>query len=134
MRNVKYPGLDNRRQDIDAAGDFAYNLHRRFRKTPEGVTPCWFGFPLLISPKLNMDRKTLTALLMNYGIDTRPIVSGNMAVQPAVKLFNVDLSMGPFTGAQVVHDRGIFIGCHSKLLSRERIDLLVSAILESLKF
>jgi CDP-6-deoxy-D-xylo-4-hexulose-3-dehydrase len=103
-----------------------------FPSTPENISPCWFGFPFLISPNLNIDRKTLIAQLLTRGIDTRPIVSGNMAIQPATKLFNVDLSMGPFVGAQEVHERGIFIGCHSKLLSRERINLLVSTILESL--
>ncbi|MFH1369903.1 MAG: DegT/DnrJ/EryC1/StrS family aminotransferase [Planctomycetota bacterium] len=121
-----------------------YNLQKAFRahklwenqiafpKSPESILPCWFGFPFLISHDLNIERKTLTDRLLTRGIDTRPIVSGNMAVQPATKLFNVDLSMGPFVGAQTVHERGIFIGCHSKLLSHERIDLLVSTILESL--
>lgn len=70
--------------------------------------------------------------LLTRGIDTRPIVSGNMAVQPVTKSFNVDLSMGPFTGAQMVHEKGIFVGCYSKILHHERINLLVSNILESL--
>lgn len=104
-----------------------------FPETKQDVTPCWFGFPLILNPDLHVDRTTLTKRLLKNKIDTRPIVSGNMAIQPAVKAFNVDLSMGPFTGAQIIHDRGIFIGCHSKLLNKERIDLLVSTILKSLK-
>lgn len=103
-----------------------------FPKASEDITPCWFGFPFLINPNLNVDKKALIAKLMTRGIDTRPIVSGNMAVQPATKLFNVDLSMGPLRDAQIIHERGLFIGCHSKLLDNERINLLVSTILESL--
>lgn len=103
-----------------------------FPKIPENISPCWFGFPFLMNPKLNIDKMALIARLLTCGIDTRPIVSGNMAIQPATKLFNVDLSMGPFVGAQTVHERGIFIGCHSKLLSYERINLLVSTILKLL--
>ncbi len=102
-----------------------------FPRASQGTDPCWFGFPFLINPKLNVDKKALIVKLMACGIDTRPIVSGNMAVQPATKLFNVDLSMAPFTGAQIIHEQGIFIGCHSKLLNEERINLLISAILES---
>ena len=57
---------------------------------------------------------SFTTRLLQQGIDTRPIVSGNMALQPAVRHFNVDLSMGPFIGAQAIHDRGLFIGCHAE--------------------
>jgi CDP-6-deoxy-D-xylo-4-hexulose-3-dehydrase len=103
-----------------------------FLKPSKNISPCWFGFPFLINPNLNIDIKALTTQLLTRGIDTRPIVSGNMAVQPATKLFNVDLSMSPLVGAQIVHERGIFIGCHSKLLDWEKINLLVSTILETI--
>lgn len=109
-----------------------WNEQLSFPVTPEKITPCWFGFPFLINPKFNVDRKKFIAKLLANGIDTRPIVSGNMAVQPAIKSFNVDLSMGPFKGAQIVHERGIFIGCHSKMLDDKRINLLATTILESL--
>jgi hypothetical protein len=66
---------------------------------------------------------------MHQGIDTRPIVSGNMALQPAVRHFNVDLSMGPFSGAQVIHDRGLFIGCHARPLAAATTAHLVDLIL-----
>ncbi len=110
-----------------------WNNQLFFPKTLKDITPCWFGFPFLLNPDLNIDRKALTTRLLTLGIDTRPIVSGNIALQPAVRLFNVDLSMGPFTGAQSVHERGIFIGCHSKPLGQELINLLVFNVLELLK-
>jgi CDP-6-deoxy-D-xylo-4-hexulose-3-dehydrase len=93
------------------------------------LTPCWFGFPFLI--KHRVDRKKFTEDLTKRGIDTRPIVSGNMALQPAVKSFNIDLSMGPFQGAQVIHENGFFVGCHSKPLDDERIYHLVTTVLET---
>jgi hypothetical protein len=49
-----------------------------------------------------------------------------------VRLFNVNCSLGPFAGAQLVHDRGLFIGCHAKPLDAQRIQRLVTAILETL--
>jgi CDP-6-deoxy-D-xylo-4-hexulose-3-dehydrase len=94
------------------------------------LEPCWFGFPFLIKKELKRGRKKFTEDLLKRGIDTRPIISGNMALQPAVKIFDVDLSMGPFKGAQQIHEKGFFVGCHSKPLDDERIHHLVTIILE----
>jgi CDP-6-deoxy-D-xylo-4-hexulose-3-dehydrase len=95
------------------------------------LDPCWFGFPFLIKQELKGGRKKFTRDLLKRGIDTRPIISGNMALQPAIKIFNVDLSMGPFAGAQLIHERGFFVGCHSKPLDDERIYQLVTTVLEN---
>ena len=103
----------------------------QFPQATFALDPCWFGFPFIIKQELR-DRKKFTRDLMKRGIDTRPIVSGNMALQPAVKIFNIDLSMGPFLGAQIIHERGFFVGCHSKPLDDERIYPLVTAILETI--
>jgi len=101
-----------------------------FPRATADLELCWFGFPFLVKQEIR-NRKKLTKDLMKCGIDTRPIVSGNMALQPAVKNFNVDLSMGPFLGAQIIHEKGFFVGCHSKPLDDERIHWLVTTILET---
>lgn len=98
--------------------------------TPD-LEPCWFGFPFLIKEGIK-NRKRFSRDLMKRGIDTRPIVSGNMALQPAVKIFNVDLSMGPFLGAQIIHENAFFIGCHSKPLDDERTHWLATSVLETI--
>jgi CDP-6-deoxy-D-xylo-4-hexulose-3-dehydrase len=103
----------------------------QFPLPTKDLDPCWFGFPFLIKQELKGGRKKFTRDLLKRGIDTRPIISGNMALQPAVKIFNVDLSMGPFKGAQLIHERGFFVGCHSKPLDDERIYQLVTTILET---
>jgi CDP-4-dehydro-6-deoxyglucose reductase, E1 len=94
---------------------------------------CWFGFPFLVSPEVPLDYKRFTRQLLEQGVDTRPIVSGNMALQPAIRHFNVDLSLAPFTGAQAVHDRGLFFGCHAKPVDDATIDRLVELILQCLE-
>jgi hypothetical protein len=55
-----------------------------------------------------------------------------MALQPAVRSLKVDCSMGPFQGAQLVHERGLFIGCHAKPLEEERIQRLAALVMETL--
>lgn len=102
-----------------------------FPTSGHNLDACWFGFPFLLAKDANVDRKKFTKLLMQAGIDTRPIVSGNMALQPAVKLFDVDQALGPFVGAQQVHDRGVFVGVHAKPITRDRIEWLADTILDA---
>lgn len=104
-----------------------------FPKPTADLDPCWFGFPFIINENITINYKNFTKTLLNRGIDTRPIISGNMALQPAIKHFDIDLSMGPFLGAQEIHDRGFFVGCHSKLLSPERIYWLADTILNTIE-
>jgi CDP-6-deoxy-D-xylo-4-hexulose-3-dehydrase len=117
----------------------AFSAHNRWRgqlefpRAPVDVDPCWFGFPFLVAPDVRLDYRRFTQALLAGGIDTRPVVSGNMAIQPALKHFAVDLSGGPFVGAQTIHDRGLFIGAHAKPLDDSRIALLVDTVLASLE-
>ena len=117
----------------------AFQRHRQWRDqlqfpqaTPR-LDPCWFGFPFQISPSISLDYQAFTRRLMAQGVDTRPIVSGNMALQPAIRHFNVDLSLGPYPGAQTIHDRGLFIGCHARPVPDATISRLVDLILECLE-
>lgn len=107
----------------------SWNGELIFPEATAQLDPCWFGFPFLVKSSINLDYRKFTRQLMEQGIDTRPIVSGNMALQPAVRHFNVDLSMGPFSGAQAIHDRGLFIGCHARPLAEDTIVRLVDLIL-----
>lgn len=103
-----------------------------FPQASPGLDACWFGFPFLVDAALRLDYKALTAKLLAHGVDTRPIVSGNMALQPAIRHFNIDLSGGPFSGAQAVHERGLFIGCHARALDEGIITRLADLILRCL--
>ncbi len=107
----------------------SWNGQLIFPQATAQLDACWFGFPFLVKSSINLDYRKFTSQLMEQGIDTRPIVSGNMALQPAVRHFNVDLSMGPFSGAQAIHDRGLFIGCHARPLPEDTIVRLVELIL-----
>jgi CDP-4-dehydro-6-deoxyglucose reductase, E1 len=117
----------------------AFGRHARWRgqlhfpEATAGLDPCWFGFPFLVDAALDLDYRKFTSSLMRHGVDTRPIVSGNMALQPAVRHFNIELGLGPFTGAQAVHDRGLFIGCHARELADATIARLVDLILGCLQ-
>lgn len=128
---------DHRRSNV-ARIRAAFSAHERWRgqlhfpTATRGLDACWFGFPFLVDESVQLDHRGFTRALLDQGVDTRPIVSGNMALQPALKHFDIDISMGPFQGAQRVHDRGLFIGCHAKPVAESVIDGLVDLILRSL--
>jgi CDP-6-deoxy-D-xylo-4-hexulose-3-dehydrase len=110
----------------------AWRGQLHFPEATPDLDPCWFGFPFLVDESVRLDYRSFTRDLTAGGVDTRPIVSGNMALQPALRHFNVDLQMGPFTGAQRVHERGLFIGCHARPIEQQVIDALVDRLLRSL--
>jgi CDP-6-deoxy-D-xylo-4-hexulose-3-dehydrase len=103
-----------------------------FPAPPSGLDACWFGFPFLVAESAPFDHRDFTCRLLERGIDTRPIVSGNMALQPAMQLLSVDRSLGPFHGAQRVHERGVYIGCHAKPLPESQIRWLADSVLQVL--
>jgi CDP-6-deoxy-D-xylo-4-hexulose-3-dehydrase len=110
----------------------AWRGQLHFPQASAGLDACWFGFPFLIDESVPLDYRAYTKSLNEQGVDTRPIVSGNMALQPAVRHFNIELGMGPFTGAQRVHDRGLFIGCHARPIEPGVIERLVDLMLRNL--
>lgn len=117
----------------------AFENHPRWRSqiefpvAPEGINACWFGFPFLIREQIGFDYTKLTDILMHNRIDTRPIVSGNMALQPAVRMFDIDTSQGPFHGAQRIHDYGVFIGVHAKILEDDRVEWLADVVIKAVE-
>ena len=128
----------NRRHNI-SLGQQAFHAHPSWRgqlhfpaPTP-GLDPCWFAFPFLVDRDISFDRAAFTRDLLARGIDTRPIISGNMALQPALDMFRVDRSLEPFRGAQQVHDRGFFVGAHARPIGNARLDHLVDAVLSALE-
>jgi len=54
-------------------------------------------------------RGELLNLLEQAGIETRPIVTGNLARQPAASLLG-DVDPASFPGAEVIHNEGFYMG------------------------
>jgi dTDP-4-amino-4,6-dideoxygalactose transaminase len=88
----------------------------------EGGRSTWFGFPLLAP-----DAQTRVALadhLEENQIETRAIVAGNLAIQPAFR-DSGHRTVGSLANATAIGQRGLFIGNHPNLDER-RLDHIVS--------
>ena len=73
------------------------------------ANPVWMSLPLMVDSDAPFSRKEFTTYLEEAGVETRPIVTGNVARQPAARLFP-DLARRSLPGADAVHDRGFYVG------------------------
>lgn len=68
-----------------------------------------FAFPIVLDPSSGHRRADLIAFLENAGIETRPLVAGNLARQPAMK--NVPHRIaGALEGADLLHEAAMYVG------------------------
>ena len=73
------------------------------------VDAAYFGFPVLC--RSSEERDALVIHLEKYDIETRPIICGNMARQPAVARIPHRIA-GELKGADRVMDQGLYWGMH----------------------
>ncbi len=76
----------------------------------------WFGFPVLCKTKSIRD--SLQKYLEKNGIETRPIICGNMTKQPGIKNIKYRIS-GSLKGANDIMNRGVFWGSSPGMNKKE---------------
>jgi CDP-4-dehydro-6-deoxyglucose reductase, E1 len=111
----------NARALIDALRDLEDELE--FVAEQEGGRSTWFGFTVMT--KDAQTRQALSDHLESRGIETRPIVAGNLAIQPAFR-DSPHRTVGSLANATGVGQRGLFIGNHPSLDER-RIEHITGA-------
>lgn len=98
----------------------------RFMIQKEGGVSSWFGFSIVLGDRIKDHRNIVTDILVNNGIEVRPIVAGNFVRQRAVSYLDYSVS-GVLVNADYIHHNGFFVGNHSAEIKNE-IDLLVACL------
>jgi len=78
----------------------------------EGCDPAWHAFPLTVREDAPFTKHELCAYLEQRGVETRPLIAGNLARQPALREES-RVRSGDLPGADAVHDRAVYIGLAS---------------------
>ncbi len=78
-----------------------------------GCEPAWHAFPLLVAADADFTKHELCAYLEARGVETRPLIAGNLARQPALQEEPRVLT-GDLPGADAVHDRAFYLGLASE--------------------
>jgi CDP-6-deoxy-D-xylo-4-hexulose-3-dehydrase len=81
-----------------------------------GTDASWFGFPVLCKNKIIRDK--FQKYLEKNGIETRPIICGNMTKQPGIKNINYKIS-GSLKGANEIMQNGVFWGSSPGMNKKE---------------
>jgi len=93
-----------------------------------GTDHTWFGFPVLVGSRFRSLRKEFVRHLEERGIETRPIVAGNLAVQPAFRHFPHRIG-GDLLNAEAIAARGVYWACHPMMTDAE-VARVIAAVTE----
>lgn len=127
-------GFNARRREIAERFDHGFaGLHQagelQLMQSAPNCVPAPFGYPVLC--RTTEVRQRLGRHLEASGVETRPIICGNMVRQPAFQRLNYRVS-GPLEGADRVMDCGIYWGPHPGITDAavDRVVDIVKAFFE----
>lgn len=97
----------------------------RFQSVLNGGRHTYYGYPLLLREDAPFSRDAFTDYLEEEGIETRPIMGGNLAEHPAFS--HLKDRAGDLKTAQAIHERGVFFGNHHRM-HKDHTDYIVDIV------
>ena len=91
----------------------------------------WFGIPIVLKSNDKNYKNKVTKKLNKLGIDTRPLISGNFANQPAVKLYKLKINSN-LKNANYIDNNSFFIGLHNTKTNFKTVNYIKEAFYTSL--
>jgi CDP-6-deoxy-D-xylo-4-hexulose-3-dehydrase len=82
----------------------------------------WFALPIMLTPECPFKKADFLAYLEAQGVETRPMVAGNLARQPVRQLYP-ELQEANLPGADAIHERGFYLGLHP-IEAKQNLDRL----------
>jgi CDP-6-deoxy-D-xylo-4-hexulose-3-dehydrase len=92
----------------------------------------WMTFPFVVDSKSPLQVEQVKSVFEKCGVETRPIIAGNLAKHPAAQTFKIR-SARSLSQCDEILSRGFMIGCHPVLQSDSK-NALDEAFLELSKF
>ena len=91
----------------------------------------WFGIPIILNSNNKKYKQNIMSKLHGKGIMTRPIISGNFAKQPSIKLYKIKIN-NQLPNSDLVDKKGFFLGLHNIKISDAKLKFLTDSIYSSL--
>jgi len=102
-------------------------------KEPPNTSHVFFGYPITVKSEAPFKREEIVAFLERKGVETRPVMAGNMAEQPVLKTL-CHRVVGELKNAKAIMRQSFFFGNHNGIGVNERefiadclVDFLSSA-------
>ena len=96
------------------AGLDKYSKYFRFQQEQKNGEASWFGFCITLTDDCPFYLREITKFLHSKGVETRPIIAGNMARHPALKMYEHRVS-GELRNCDKIMKQGFAIGCHQAI-------------------
>ena len=93
------------------------------------VKPSWFGVPIILNRRVKKDK--FINKLENFGVETRPIISGNFLKQPSIKKYKIKSKVN-VKNSNIINEFGFFIGLPIKKITSATLNRLVKVFEKSL--
>ena len=97
----------------------------------KGTDIAWFGIPIFLKKNNKKYKQNVMNKLKKFGVITRPIISGNFANQPSVKLYKIKINH-KLNNADLVDINSFFLGLHNTKINKKKLHYLVKSIYSSL--
>lgn len=98
-------------------------------ETPDRGESSPFALPLILQGDAAGKRSELLSHLEQAGVETRPVVTGNFARQPAAKLLG-DVHAEDYPGAETIHEQGFYVGL-SPMMDDLKLERLIRTLDEA---
>jgi CDP-6-deoxy-D-xylo-4-hexulose-3-dehydrase len=85
--------------------------HLVLHRERPGTRHVWYGYPITVKPNGPFTRRDLMAHLEARGVETRPIMAGNILEQPVSRLFR-HRRVGDLPNSRLIHRQSFFFGSH----------------------
>ena len=108
-----------------------YNNQFTILDDQKHANAAWFGIPIILSSKNKKYKQKIMSNLHGKGIMTRPIISGNFAKQPSIKLYKIKID-NQLPNSDLVDKKGFFLGLHNIKISDAKLKFLTDSIYTSL--
>lgn len=123
----KLPNFIETRRKNAQQFQYLFENHSYLRIQQETGNSSWFGFSLIIKENAPYNRAELVKLLVENGIECRPIVTGNFLKNKEVlEHFDYEVS-GSLGASEYLDEHGLFVGNHQNEIEKE-IKLLAAIL------
>ena len=94
----------------------------------KGFKHVYFGYPITIKQEAPFTRRQLTEYLEQKGIETRPIMAGNITEQPVINLIE-HRKVGNLRNSAFIMRKSFFFGNHH-MIDKQRREYIADCIIE----
>lgn len=100
--------------------NYYYGIRNKIiiQKIEEKCKSSWFGFSIILNEELSGKRKQITKILIDNGIECRPIVAGNFAKNPVINYMDYSIH-NTLENSEKIDRDGLFIGNNPEDLSKQ---------------